>query len=136
MGSQSASAVAVSSWKIDPVHSVAEFCVRHMMISNTRGQFNGVSGSLTYDENDPAQSQVEATIDAAIIDTRNPERDTHLKGPDFLDVDRFPALSFRSSGAHRRADGTLTVSGPLTLHGVTQEVEFSVGAPTPPVRDP
>ena len=129
-------APAVSTWKIDPVHSIAEFRVKHMMISSVRGQFTGVSGSLTYNESDPAQSQVEATIDAASIDTRDPQRDTHLKSADFFDVEKYPTFTFKSSRVIRRADGTLAVAGPLSLHGTTKEVEFAVEGPTPPVKDP
>ncbi|HTV15841.1 MAG TPA: YceI family protein [Acidobacteriaceae bacterium] len=127
---------AVSTWKIDPVHSTAEFRVRHLMISNVRGQFTGVSGTLTWNEGDPAQSKVEASIDATTIDTRDPQRDTHLKSADFFDAEKYPTLSFRSSHTNRRSDGTLTVSGPLTIHGVTKEAEFVVEGPTPPVKDP
>jgi polyisoprenoid-binding protein YceI len=136
MTTSSIAPAAVGTWNIDPAHSIAEFRVRHMMISHVRGQFTGVSGSLTYDETDPAQSHVEASIDAATIDTRDPQRDTHLKSPDFFDAEQFPTLSFRSSHVVRRADGTLTMSGPLTIHGVTRDTEFSVEGPTPPVKDP
>jgi polyisoprenoid-binding protein YceI len=136
MTTQTTHPVALSTWKIDPVHSAAEFRVRHLMISNVRGHFTGVSGSLTWNEADPARSEVEASIDAASIDTRDPQRDTHLKSADFFDVEKFPALTFRSSRVIRRSDGTLSVSGPLTIHGVTQEAEFAVEGPTPPVKDP
>ncbi len=127
---------AVSTWNIDPVHSIAEFRVKHLMISNVRGQFTGVSGTLTYDENDPAKSHVEASIDVATIDTRDPQRDTHLKSPDFFDVEKFPVLTFRTSHVTRKSDGTILVAGPLTIHGATHEVEFAVEGPTPPVKDP
>jgi polyisoprenoid-binding protein YceI len=136
MSTPSAAPAAVSTWKIDPVHSAAEFRVRHMMISNVRGHFTGVSGTLTYSETDAAQSRVEASIDAATIDTRDPQRDEHLKSADFFDVEKFPTLTFSSSRVVRRADGTLAVSGVLTIHGVSREVEFAVDGPTPPVKDP
>jgi len=123
-------------WQIDPVHSIAEFRVKHLMISNVRGQFTGVSGTLTYDEGDLAQSHVEASIDAATIDTRDPQRDTHLKSADFFDVEKFPTLTFKSSRVTRTAGGGVIVAGPLTIHGVTREVEFEVEGPTPPVKDP
>jgi polyisoprenoid-binding protein YceI len=126
----------ISTWKIDPVHSIAEFRVRHMMISNVRGHFTGVSGTLVYNEADAAQSSVEASIDVATIDTRDPQRDTHLKSAEFFDVEKFPTLEFRSSHVTRRADGTLTLSGPLTIHGVSRDVEFTLEGPTPPVKDP
>jgi polyisoprenoid-binding protein YceI len=136
MSSQTIAPAKVSTWKIDPVHSIAEFRVRHLMISNVRGQFTGVSGSLTSNESDPTQSQVEASIDATTIDTRDSQRDTHLKSADFFDVEKFPTLSFRSSHVTRRSNGHLIVSGQLTIHGVTNDVEFAVEGPTPPVKDP
>jgi polyisoprenoid-binding protein YceI len=136
MSTQTTAPAAVSTWKIDPVHSSAEFRVRHMMISNVRGHFTGISGTLTYNEADAAQSKVEASIDAASIDTREPQRDTHLKSAEFFDVEKFPTLEFRSSHVARRADGTLTLSGPLTMHGVSHDVEFALEGPTPPVKDP
>jgi polyisoprenoid-binding protein YceI len=125
-----------STWNVDPVHSMAEFRVKHMMISNVRGRFTGVSGKLTYDPTDLAKSSVEASIDVSTIDTSDPQRDTHLKSPDFFDVEKFPALTFRSSRVTRKADGSIIVAGPLTIHGVTREVEFEVEGPTPPVKDP
>ncbi len=133
----SASAVAAATtWNIDPVHSVAEFRVKHMMISNVRGQFTGVNGSLSYDPASLEKSHIEASVDVATINTHDTQRDTHLKSPDFFDAEKFPALTFRSSRVTRRADGTLVVAGPLTIHGETREVEFAVEGPTPPTKDP
>jgi len=126
----------VSTWKIDPVHSIAEFRVRHMMISNVRGQFTGVTGTLTYDESDSSKSRVEASIDVATIDTRDPQRDGHLKSADFFDVEKFPTMTFHSSKVIRRTGGKLEVAGPLSLHGISKEVEFTVEGPTPAVKDP
>jgi polyisoprenoid-binding protein YceI len=125
-----------AAWKLDPVHSVAEFKVKHMMISNVKGQFAGVSGSMTLDENDVSQSRVEATIDAASINTRDAQRDAHLKSADFFDVEKFPTLSFRSTRVERTGDGELAVSGDLAIHGVTRPVVFQVEGPTPPAKDP
>ncbi len=136
MSATAASVAAATTWKIDPVHSVAEFRVRHMMISNVRGQFTGVTGSLTYDPANLEDSRVEASVDVASINTHDPQRDTHLKSPDFFDAEKFPALTFRSSRVTRRADGTLAVAGPLTIHGATREVEFAVEGPTAPTKDP
>ena len=136
MSTPSTAAAAVSTWNIDPVHSIAEFRVKHMMISNVRGQFSGVTGTLTYDEANPANSHVQATIEIASIDTRDSQRDTHLKSPDFLDVEKYPTMSFTSSRVTRGAEGNVLVAGPLTIHGVTKEVEFTVDGPTPPVKDP
>jgi polyisoprenoid-binding protein YceI len=129
-------ASTTTTWTIDPVHSIAEFRVKHLMISNVRGQFTGVTGKLTYDPADISKSSVEASIDVASIDTRDPQRDTHLKSPDFFDVEQFPSMTFSSSRVTRKADGTVAVSGPLTIHGATHEVEFTVEGPTPPIKDP
>ena len=129
-------ATAVSTWNIDPVHSIAEFRVKHMMISSVRGQFTGVKGSLTYNESDLAQSRVEATIEVASIDTRDGQRDTHLKSADFFDAEKYPTFTFKSSRVTRRGDGSLIVAGPLSMHGATKEVEFAVEGPTPPTKDP
>ena len=131
-----ATPTATTTWTVDPVHSVAEFRVRHMMIANVRGHFTGVTGKLTYDPTDFAKSRVEGSVDVATIDTRDPQRDTHLKSPDFFDAEKFPTLSFRSSRITRRSEGHVVVTGPLTIHGVTREVEFTVEGPTPPVKDP
>jgi polyisoprenoid-binding protein YceI len=125
-----------TTWTIDPVHSIAEFRVRHLMISNVRGQFTGVTGKLTFDPGNLTQSHVDASIDVSTIDTRDPQRDTHLKSPDFFDEEKFPTLAFHSSRVTRRGDGTVLVAGPLTIHGVSKEVEFTVEGPTPPVKDP
>src|SRR6516162_4754242 len=88
---------ANTTWNIDPVHSIAEFKVKHMMISNVKGQFTGISGLLDLDESDLANSRVEATVDAFSINTRDAQRDAHLKSADFFDVEQFPTLSFRST---------------------------------------
>jgi polyisoprenoid-binding protein YceI len=127
---------APSTWNIDPVHSVAEFKVKHMMISNVKGQFATVKGTLVLDEADLTKSHVEAFIDAASITTRDPQRDTHLKSPDFLDVEKFPVLSFKSTRINPSGDGEVAVTGDLTIHGVTRNVTFTVEGPTPPAKDP
>jgi polyisoprenoid-binding protein YceI len=127
---------AITTWNIDPIHSVAEFKVKHMMISNVKGQFTGVSGVLSLDESDVTKSRVEATIDAASINTRDPQRDGHLKSADFFDVEKFPTLSFKSTRVERNGDGEVAVSGDLTIHGVTRNVVFAVEGPTPATKDP
>src|SRR6478672_9042409 len=88
---------AVSTWNIDPAHSVAEFKVKHMMISNVKGRFTGVSGTLHLDENNVANSGVEASIDAASIATGDAQRDGHLKSADFFDAEKYPTLTFEST---------------------------------------
>ncbi len=127
---------ATTTWNIDPVHSVAEFKVKHMMITNVKGQFTGVKGTLTLDENDLLNSHVEATIDATSINTRDADRDTHLKSADFFDVEKFPTLSFKSTNVARSQDDELTVTGDLTIHGVTKSVTFAIEGPTAPGKDP
>jgi len=134
--SATATPAATSTWNIDPVHSAAEFRVKHMMIASVRGHFTGVTGQLTFNPADLAKSQVQSIIDVATIDTRDPQRDTHLKSADFLDAEKFPTMTFKSSQVTRRADGTVVLTGPLTIHGVSREVEFVVEGPTPPVKDP
>ena len=125
-----------STWNIDPVHTTAEFKVRHMMISNVKGRFTGVTGVLTLDEEDLLGSHVETSIDAASINTHEADRDTHLKSADFLDVEKFPKLTFASTSIARTEDGELEVEGNLTIHGVTRKVVFAVEGPTPPHKDP
>ena len=117
---------APSTYTIDPSHTMAEFVVRHMGLAKIRGRFSDLTGTLTIGEN-VQDSSVEATIQAASIDTREPDRDTHLRSPDFLDVEQFPTLEFRSTGV-RGAGSNWEVEGDLTIHGVTKpvilEVEF------------
>ena len=125
-----------ATWNIDPVHTVAEFKVKHMMISNVKGQFSGVSGSMVLDESDITRSRIEATIDAGSINTREPQRDAHLKSADFFDAEKYPTLSFQSTRVARAGDGELAVTGNLTIHGVTREVAFAVEGPTAPGKDP
>jgi polyisoprenoid-binding protein YceI len=126
----------LSTWNIDPSHSVAEFKVRHMMISNVKGEFGAIQGFLTLDDGDVTNSRVEASIDAASINTRELQRDAHLKSADFFDVEKFPALSFKSGRIIRTGHGELKVTGDLTIHGVTRSVVFDVQGPSAPTKDP
>ena len=127
---------AVSTWKIDPAHSVAEFKVKHMMISNVKGRFTGVSGTLSLDENNVVDSGVEASIDAGSISTGDAQRDGHLKSADFFDVEQYPTLTFRSTRVVPEGEGELKATGELTIHGVTREVTFAVEGPTARTKDP
>jgi polyisoprenoid-binding protein YceI len=129
-------APATTTWNIDPVHSNAQFKVKHMMVSNVKGEFNAVTGTLKYDAENIANSQVEATIDATTINTRDPQRDGHLKSADFFDVQKFPTLTFKSTRVSKKGDGELAVAGDLTIHGVTRNVAFEVEGPSAPVKDP
>jgi polyisoprenoid-binding protein YceI len=116
---------SASTWDIDSGHSSATFTVRHLAVSNVRGEFGKVTGVINLDDKDITRSTVEASIDASAVNTRNADRDNHLKSPDFFDVARFPAISFKSrkvskSGKHLR------VTGDLTIRGVTREAVLDV----------
>jgi polyisoprenoid-binding protein YceI len=128
--------ISTTTWNIDPAHSVAEFKVKHMMISNVKGQFAKVSGALTLDESDLTNSRVDALIEAASIETRDAQRDAHLKSADFFHVEKFPTLSFKSTRISLVRDGELAAEGDLTIRGVTRKVLFSIEGPTRPVKDP
>ena len=118
-------AAHASDWQIDPSHSTAQFSVRHMMVSNVRGEFGKLSGQVQLDDADLTKSSVEATIDATSINTREPMRDAHLKSPDFFDVAKYPTLTFKSTQV-KKAGNKLAVTGELTMHGVTRPVTLDV----------
>jgi polyisoprenoid-binding protein YceI len=126
---------ATTTWNLDPSHSIAEFKVKHMMIANVKGQFSRITGTLTRDESDLTASEVDVIIEASSIETRDAQRDAHLKSGDFLDVEKFPSLSFKSTSVHF-VGGELKVEGALTIHGVTRQVTFAVEGPTPAMKDP
>lgn len=136
MTTATAAQTSVSTWAIDPAHSVAEFKVKHMMISNVKGQFTGVSGTLERHEGDVTKSKVEVTIDAASVNTRDAQRDAHLKSGDFFEVEKFPTLSFKSTRIIPKNHDELAVEGELTIHGVTHPVRLAVEGPTAPAKDP
>lgn len=121
---------------IDPSHSTAGFKVRHLMVSNVRGEFSGVSGTVVFDAEDSANSKIEAAIDATTIQTRDSQRDQHLKSADFFDVEKFPKITFVSKKVEPVGDGEWRIVGDLTIHGVTREVALDVEGPTPEVKDP
>jgi len=123
------------TWELDPAHTSVQFKVRHMMVSNVRGDFEKVSGDITYDEDDISRSSANITIDANSINTRVAKRDKHLKSQDFLDAEKYPLLVFRSKRVERAGEGKLKVTGDLTIRGVTREVVLDVEGPTPPVKD-
>jgi polyisoprenoid-binding protein YceI len=124
------------NWQIDPAHTNVEFTVRHMMISNVKGQFQKTSGTITTNGNDPTSAQVNATIDATSIDTRVEKRDAHLKSPAFLDVDKFPTITFKSTKVEADGPDKWKVTGDLTLHGVTKPVLLEVESSGKPITDP
>ncbi len=131
------SAIAqVETWNIDPAHSSAQFAVRHMGISTVRGEFRKVGGSVIYDPANPKKTTIDATIDATTVDTRVEMRDKDLRGPNFLDVEKYPTLTFKSKRTETAGAGKLKITGDLTLHGVTKEVVLDVDGPTAAVKDP
>lgn len=125
-----------TTYKIDPAHSSAHFVVRHMMITNVRGSFASVQGTVVYDPENPADSSVEAIIDAASIKTNEEQRDAHLRSPDFLHAEQFPTITFKSKKVERLNEDEAKVTGDLTIHGVTREVVLKVDGPTPETKDP
>lgn len=114
------------SWVVDAVHSQATFSVRHMMISTVKGQFKVLSGSLNIDDQNLADSWVDAQVDASSIDTRDDNRDTHLKSADFFDAANYPTINFKSSKVEHVGDNEYKVTGDLSMHGVTKPVVFNV----------
>ena len=123
-------------WQIDPAHSAAHFSVRHLMISNVRGEFTKLSGGALINPADPAKSTVEINIEAASVSTREPQRDEHLRSADFFDAAKYPALTFRSKRIEALGADNFKLTGDLTIHGVTKEVTFDVEGPTASVKDP
>jgi polyisoprenoid-binding protein YceI len=115
-------ATATSTWTIDSAHSIAEFSVKHMMVSTGKGRFRDVAGTLTIDEGHPERSSVTATIAAASIDTGVEMRDNHLRSADFFEVDAFPELTFRSTSVDRVGEERWRVTGELTIRDVTRRV--------------
>jgi len=133
------SAVAAAqsgTWQIDPNHSSAQFAVRHLGVSTVRGAFTKVSGSATYDPANPAHTTLNASIDANSVDTRVTMRDNDLRSPNFLEVQKYPTITFQSKQVKVASAGKLQITGDLTLHGVTKEVVLDVDGPSAPIKDP
>jgi polyisoprenoid-binding protein YceI len=128
--------MAAIVYDIDPTHSSAHFSVRHLMISNVKGEFTKVTGTVTYDPDDPKASKVEAHIDVNSLHTRDEQRDGHLKSADFFDAASFPEITFVSKSVEPDGHNEYVVKGDMTLHGVTNEVVLQIEGPTPEVKDP
>ncbi|MBV9763889.1 MAG: YceI family protein [Acidobacteriaceae bacterium] len=124
------------TWKLDPPHSAAQFSVRHMGISTVRGTFTKVNGTVQYDPADPTKTSLDVTIDASSVDSRNDMRDNDLRSDHFLDVAKYPTLTFKSKRVEPAGNGKYKVTGDLTVHGVTKEVALDVEGPTGPIKDP
>ncbi|WP_224960937.1 YceI family protein [Geomonas subterranea] len=127
---------SAATWNIDPDHTSIGFKVRHLMVSNVKGVFGKVSGVVHIDDRDFAKSSVTATIDTTSIDTGVAKRDAHLKSADFLDVAKYPTMTFVSTGVTKGSGGGFKVLGNLTLHGVTRPVALEVEGLSPEVKDP
>lgn len=129
-------AAQLQPWQVDPAHSAAQFAVRHFGISTVRGVFNKTTGTVQYDPADPAKTVIDVTIDAASVDTRVQARDNDLRSAHFLDVEKYPTLTFKSKRVEAESKGKLKVTGDLTIHGVTKEVALQVDGPNGPIKDP
>jgi polyisoprenoid-binding protein YceI len=125
-----------AEYVFDPAHTTAQFAVKHLMVTNVRGEFSKVTGKLNIDDKDITKSSVEVSIDASTIDTREPNRDNHLKSPDFFDVAKFPNITFKSTKVEKAGDKKLKVTGDLTIHGVTKQAVLDVEGPTPEIKYP
>jgi polyisoprenoid-binding protein YceI len=126
----------MASYQIDSQHAGAHFKVRHMMISNVKGEFSHITGSVEFDPSNLAVCRVEASIDAATVSTREPDRDKHLRSADFLNVKKYPAITFRSTKVAAAGKDRYDVAGELTIRGVTCGVTLHVESVTPEIKDP
>lgn len=125
-----------ADYVIDPSHTSVGFTVRHLMVTKVRGSFEKVSGTVKYDPNEPEKIVIDATIDAASINTGEAKRDEHLRSPDFFDVAKHPTLTFKSKKAKVLGKGKLEVIGDLTIRGVTKEVTLQVEGLDQEIKDP
>lgn len=136
MATSPATSAAVTVWKIDPAHSSAEFKVKHMMISNVKGTIKGITGDLKEHATDASLSSVEATLDVSTLHSGEAQRDGHLQSPDFLDVEKYPTITFKSTKVQPKGPEEYAVTGDLTIHGVSRPVTLAVEGPTQPHKDP
>jgi polyisoprenoid-binding protein YceI len=125
MSNATVTALTTGTWNVDPSHSNVGFTARHLMVTKVRGSFGTFGGSITVAD-DPLQSKVEATVDAASIDTSDASRDGHLKSADFFDVENFPTWTFVSTGLTAKGGNEYTLTGDLTIKGVTKSVDFAL----------
>jgi polyisoprenoid-binding protein YceI len=123
------------NWRIDPLHSSAQFSVKHLMISTVRGQFGGVKGTVVFDPKNPESASVDATIDCTTVNTGEPKRDADLKTAEFFDVKKYPVMKFRSKRVETAGAGKLKVMGDLTINAVTREVVLDLEGPSAQIRD-
>ena len=124
-----------ATWTIDPGHSAAQFTVRHMVVANVRGEFDGPTGTVSFDPADLRTLKVDAAFDTKSVNTRNADRDKDLRSDLFFDVAKFPKMTFKSKRAEPGAAGHLKLIGDLTIKGVTKEVTLDVDGPTAEIKD-
>ena len=124
-----------ATWTIDPGHSAAQFTVRHMLVANVRGEFDGPTGTVTFDPADLKSLKVEVSFDTKTVNTRNADRDKDLRSDLFFDVAKYPKMTFKSKRAEPSGPGHLKLVGDLTIKGVTKEVTLDVEGPTPEIKD-
>ena len=137
MGALAITATAnAGTWELDPAHSGIEFSVRHMMVSTVKGRFEKIKGTVELDDKDVTKSTVDVTIDLTSVNTNEPKRDIHLKSPDFFDIAKFPAATFKSTKVQKAGKNKLKVTGDLSLHGVSKPVVLEVEGPTEPYKTP
>ncbi|HEX4231966.1 MAG TPA: YceI family protein [Bryobacteraceae bacterium] len=124
------------TFTIDPAHSSANFSIRHLMITNVRGSFSNVTGTVVYDPANPSDSSIQAEIDANSLSTGDAQRDGHVKSPEFLHVEQHPKITFQSTKVEKTGDGEFKVTGNLTLHGTSKPVVLTIDGPTAETKDP
>lgn len=123
-------------YAIDPAHSSAQFTIRHLMISNVRGDFRSVKGTVVYDPENPAASSIEAEIDVNSLNTRDENRDAHVKSAEFFHAEKHPSITFKSTKVEQEGEGEFKVTGNLTILDVTKEVVLKVEGPSDEAKDP
>jgi polyisoprenoid-binding protein YceI len=136
MSTTTSSPANLTTWKLDPAHSTAEFKIKHMMISHVKGSFAGLSGTLTLHEPEHTLTSIEASIDVATINTGDAQRDGHLKSAEFFDVEKYPNMTFKSTRVEPKSNGDFAVTGDLAIHGVTKTVTFSITDVSDKAKDP
>jgi polyisoprenoid-binding protein YceI len=133
--SAAVSGAQTTEWEIDSAHTAAHFSVKHLMVSTVRGQFRKVTGRAWLDEAELTRSRIDVGIDAASLETGEPKRDAHLRSADFFDVEKYPRLTFQSTRIEGEGE-EFTVTGDLTMHGVSRQVTLKVESLSPPMKDP
>lgn len=125
-----------STYTIDPAHSSVHFSIRHLMVSNVRGTFKAIKGSVSYDAGNPSATTIQAEVDVDSINTNDEKRDAHLKSPDFFDATQYSSIVFKSTRVEKLNDSEFRVTGNLTMHGVTKPVTLNVEEVSAEAKDP